>query len=143
MRKHRIERNLAFPSEEFRAKVRNAAKQRGFRTEQAFLIAACENELERGDNSEAMDDLEARLVATLSNVAREVQSLFTLVHTQVALTNCLLQYVLTCVAEPSEERMQRTRTRANGKHTGTTLRAIPLHKVAIPPVQGLTPPERT
>jgi len=56
MRKHRIERNLAFPSEEFRARVRTAAKQRGFRTEQAFLIAACENELERGDNSEAMDD---------------------------------------------------------------------------------------
>src|SRR5215469_13370496 len=81
MRKHRIERNLAFPSEEFRAKVRTAAKQRGFRTEQAFLIAACEHELERGDNTEAMDDLEARIVATLSNVAREVQALFTLVHT--------------------------------------------------------------
>src|SRR5215831_10104067 len=100
MRKHRIERNLAFPSEEFRAKVRTAAKQRGFRTEQAFLIAACEHELERGDNTEAMDDLEARIVATLSNVAREVQALFTLVHTQVALTNCLLQYVLTCVSLP-------------------------------------------
>jgi len=28
MRKHRIERNLAFPSEEFRARVRTAAKQR-------------------------------------------------------------------------------------------------------------------
>ena len=92
MRKHRIERNLAFPSEEFRAKVRTAAKQRGFRTEQAFLITACEHELERGDNTEAMDDLEARIVATLANVAREVQALFTLVHTQVALTNCLLQY---------------------------------------------------
>ena len=74
MRKHRIERNLAFPSEEFRAKVRTAAKQRGFRTEQAFLIAACEHELERGDNAEAMDDLEARIVATLANAAREVQA---------------------------------------------------------------------
>ena len=112
MRKHRIERNLAFPSEEFRAKVRTAAKQRGFRTEQAFLLAACEHELERGDNTEAMDDLEARMVATLSNVAREVQALFTLVHTQVALTNCLLQYVLTCVAEPAEEVLPAARARA-------------------------------
>src|SRR5215469_7682577 len=112
MRKHRIERNLAFPSEEFRARVRTAAKQRGFRTEQAFLIAACEHELERGDNTEAMDDLEARIVATLSNVAREVQALFTLVHTQVALTNCLLQYVLTCVAEPPEEVLPAARARA-------------------------------
>jgi hypothetical protein len=100
MRKHRIERNLAFPSEEFRAKVRTAAKQRGFRTEQAFLIAACEHELE------------ARIVATLSNVAREVQALFTLVHTQVALANCLLQYVLTCVAEPPEEVLPAARARA-------------------------------
>ena len=111
MRKHRNERNLAFPSEEFRARVRTAAKQRGFRTEQAFLIAACEHELERGDNTEAMDDLEARMVATLS-VAREVQALFTLVHTQVALTNCLLQYVLTCVAEPPEELLPAARARA-------------------------------
>ena len=112
MRKHRIERNLAFPSEEFRAKVRTAAKQRGFRTEQAFLIAACEHELERGDNTEAMDDLEARIVATLLNVGREVQSLFTLVHTQVALTNCLLQYVLTCIPEPSEDVLPAARARA-------------------------------
>jgi hypothetical protein len=116
MRKHRIERNLAFPSEEFRAKVRTAAKQRGFRTEQAFLIAACERELERGDNTEAMDDLEARIIATLSNVAREVQALFTLVHTQVALTNCLLQYVLTCVAEPPEELLPSARARARLRH---------------------------
>jgi hypothetical protein len=50
--------------------VRTAAKhKRGFRTEQAFLIAACEHELEKGDSTEAMDDLEARIVATLSNVA--------------------------------------------------------------------------
>jgi hypothetical protein len=112
MRKHRIERNLAFPTEEFRTKVRTAAKQRGFRSEQAFLIAACEHELEKGDNTEAMDDLEDRILATLANVAREVQSLFTLVHTQVALTNSLLQYVLTCVVEPPEEVLPAARARA-------------------------------
>jgi hypothetical protein len=112
MRKHRIERNLAFPSEEFRTKVRTAAKQRGFRSEQAFLIAACEHKLEKGDNTEAMDDLEDRILATLANVAGEVQSLFTLVHTQVALTNSLLQYVLTCVVEPPEEVLPAARARA-------------------------------
>ncbi len=31
MRKRRIERNLAFPTEEFRMRVRTAAKERGFR----------------------------------------------------------------------------------------------------------------
>ena len=59
-----------------------------------------------------MDDLEARIVATLLNMGKEAQSLFTLVHTQVALTNCLLQYVLTCVPEPPEDLLPAARARA-------------------------------
>jgi ABC-type histidine transport system ATPase subunit len=45
-------------------------------------------------------------------MAKEVQSLFTLVHIQVALTNSLLQYVLTCVIEPPEEVLPAARARA-------------------------------
>jgi hypothetical protein len=112
MSKNSFPRTFRYPSADLRDKVRAAVKERGFRTEQAFLIAACEHELQRGDNMEAMDDLEARIVATLANVAREVQALFTLVHTQVALTNSLLQYVLTCVAEPPEEVLPAARARA-------------------------------
>jgi hypothetical protein len=112
MRKRRIERNLLFPSEEFRDGVRVAAKERGFRSEQAFILAACENELERGDNTEATTQLEARIAATLASMAKEAQSLFTLVHTQVALTNSLLQYVLTCTIEPPAEVLPAARARA-------------------------------
>lgn len=112
MSKNSFPRTFRYPSADLRDKVRAAVKERGFRTEQAFLIAACEHELEKGDNTEAMDDLEARIVATLANVAREVQALFTLVHTQVALTNSLLQYVLTCIAEPPEEVLPAARARA-------------------------------
>jgi hypothetical protein len=112
MSKNSFPRTFRYPSAVLRDKVRAAVKERGFRTEQAFLIAACEHELQRGDNTEAMDDLEARIVATLANVAREVQALFTLVHTQVALTNSLLQYVLTCIAEPPEEVLPAARARA-------------------------------
>src|SRR5215469_16970923 len=112
MKKERTERNLLFPNMESRNRIRPAAKERGFRSEQAFILAACENELERGDNNEATTQLDARIAATLSNLSKEVQSLFTLVHTQVALTNCLLQYVLTCVAEPAEEMLAAARARA-------------------------------
>ena len=112
MSKNSFPRTFRYPSADLRDKVRAAVKERCFRTEQAFLIAACEHELQRGDNTEAMDDLEARLVATLGNVAREVQALFTLVLTQVALTNSLLQYVLTCIAEPPEEVLPAARARA-------------------------------
>jgi hypothetical protein len=45
-------------------------------------------------------------------MAKEVQSLFTLVYTQVALTNSLLQYVLTCTIEPPEDVMPAARARA-------------------------------
>jgi len=110
--KNGFSRTFRYPSDDLRDKVRAAVKGRGFRSEQAFLIAACQNELERGDNAGAMDDLEARIVATLLNMSREVQSLFTLVHTQVALTNCLLQYVLTCVVEPPEDALPAARARA-------------------------------
>jgi hypothetical protein len=68
--------------------------------------------LERGDSNEATTQLEARIAATFSNLSREVQSLFTLVHTQVALTDSLLQYVLTCMVEPPEEVLPAARARA-------------------------------
>src|SRR5437773_4207205 len=117
MKKHRIERNLLFPSREFRDRVRSAATERGFRSEQAFILTACEHELRQGDNTEATAQLEARIAATLTNVAREVQSLFTLVHTQFALTNSLLQYVLTCVIEPPEDVLPAARARARLRYT--------------------------
>ena len=112
MRKRRIERNLAFPSEEFRTKVRTAAKDRGFRTEQAFILAACENELKRDSRTDANSLMEARLIASMQKVAKEFQALFTLVHAQFALTNSLLQYVLTCTIEPPEEVLPAARARA-------------------------------
>jgi hypothetical protein len=112
MKKQRIERNLLFPNREFRDRVRTAASERGFRSEQAFILTACEHELREGDNTEATAQLEARIAATLVNMAKEVRSLFTLVHTQFALTNSLLQYVLTCMIEPPEELLPAARARA-------------------------------
>ena len=80
MVKQRTERNLLFPSKEFRDRVRLAAKERGFRSEQAFILAACKNELARGDSTEATAQLQTRIAATLANTGKQVQSLFTLVH---------------------------------------------------------------
>ena len=116
MAKQRTERNLLFPSKDFRDRVRSAAKERGFRSEQAFILAACQNEMERGDSTEALDDLEARIAATLANTGKQVQSLFTLVHAQIALTNSLLQYVLTCLVEPPEEVLPAARARAKARY---------------------------
>jgi ABC-type histidine transport system ATPase subunit len=116
MAKTVISRNFRYPSAELRDKVRRAVKVRGFRSEQAFLIAACERELRESDSAEATAQLEARIAATLANTGKQVQSLFTLVHAQFALTNSLLQYVLTCVVEPPEDVLPAARARAKARY---------------------------
>ena len=116
MAKTVISRNFRYPSAELRNRVRLAVKERGFRSEQAFLVAACERELRESDSAEATDRLEARIAATLANTGKQVQSLFTLVHAQIALTNSLLQYVLTCVVEPPEEVLPAARARAKARY---------------------------
>ncbi len=107
-----ISRNFRYTSAELREKVRIAVKERGFRSEQAFLIAACEHELRQGDNTEAVTQFEARVAATLTNMAQQVQGLHTLAQAQVALTDVLLKYVITCVVEPPEDALPASRVRA-------------------------------
>ena len=112
MPKRRTERSLLFPSLEFREKVRQASKDRGFRSEQAFILAARESELRRGENSEATTQFEACVAATLTNLAKQVQGLQTLAHAQVALTDVFLKYVITCVVEPPVDALPTARVRA-------------------------------
>ncbi len=71
MAKPRIERSLLFPNKEFRERVRKASKDRGFRSEQAFILAACEREIRRGDETESVTQFEARIAATLTNLAKQ------------------------------------------------------------------------
>jgi hypothetical protein len=105
-------RNFRYPSSELRDQVRAAVKERGFRSEQAFLIAACEHEIRQGANTEATTQFEARVAATLTNLAKQVQGLQTLAHAQVALTDVFLKYVITCVVEPPEDALPAARVRA-------------------------------
>jgi hypothetical protein len=80
--------------------------------EQAFLIAACEHEIRQGTNTEATEQFEARVAATLTNLAKQVQGLQTLAHAQVALTDVFLKYVITCLLEPPEDALPAARVRA-------------------------------
>jgi len=105
-------RNFRYPSSELRDQVRAAVKERGFRSEQAFLIAACEHEIRQGANTDATTQFEARVAATLTNLAKQVQGLQTLAHAQVALTDVFLKYVITCVVEPPEDALPAARVRA-------------------------------
>src|SRR5260370_35822587 len=90
------------PSAKQREKVRAAVKERGLRSEQAFILAACENELHRGENAAALTQFEARVAATLTNLAKQAQGLNTLAQAQVALTDVLLNNVITCIVERPE-----------------------------------------
>jgi hypothetical protein len=95
-----------------RDQIRATVKERGFRSEQAFLIAACEHEIRQGAGTEATEQFEARVAATLTNLAKQVQGLPTLAHAQVVLTDVFLKYVITCVVEPPEDALPAARVRA-------------------------------
>ncbi len=112
MGKTTICRTYRYPSGELREKVLAAVKERGLRSEQAFILTACENELRRGENADAVTQFEARVAATLTNLAKQVQGLRTLGHAQVALTDVFLKYVITCVVEPPEDALPAARVRA-------------------------------
>jgi hypothetical protein len=112
MAKPRTERNLLFPSKEFRERVRKTSMERGFRSEQAFILAACEGEMRRSDNADSVTQFEARIAATLTNLAKQLQGLNTLAQAQVALTDVLLKYAITCVLEPPEDALPAARVRA-------------------------------
>ena len=112
MSKTTICRTYRYPSAELREKVRAAVKERGLRSEQAFILAACENELRRGENSEALTQYESRIAATLNNLAKQLQGLNTVAQAQFALTDVLLKYIITCVVEPPEDALPAARVRA-------------------------------
>jgi hypothetical protein len=105
-------RTYRYPSGELREKVLAAVKERGFRSEQAFILTACENELRRGENTDAVTQYESRVAATFNNQAKQLQGLHTLAQAQVALTDVLLKYIITCVVEPPEDALPAARVRA-------------------------------
>src|SRR5258706_710936 len=84
MAKPRIERSLLFPNKEFRERVRKASKDRGFRSEQAIILTACEREIHRADDTESLTQFEARIAATLTNLSKQGQNLQTRLEAQVA-----------------------------------------------------------
>jgi len=68
--------------------------------------------MRRGDDTESVTQFEARIAATLTNLAKQGQHLQTLVEAQVAITDVLLKYVITCVVEPPEDALPAARVRA-------------------------------
>jgi hypothetical protein len=138
MAKPRTERNLLFPSKEFRERVRKTSMERGFRSEQAFILAACEGEMRRSDNAESVTQFEARIAATLTNLAKQVQGLHTLAQAQVALTDVLLKYVITCVVEPPGDALPARPKRSLTKTETLSRRWQPINEA--PPVRVIRTP---
>jgi hypothetical protein len=80
----------------------------------AFILAACEREIRRGDNTKAVAQFEARVAATLTNLAKQVQGLHTLAQAQVALTDVALKYIIACVVESPQKMRSQQRAFAPG-----------------------------
>jgi hypothetical protein len=78
--------------------------------------------MRRGESTEAATQFEARVAATLTNLAKQVHTVQTLAHAQVALTDVFLKYVITCVVEPPEDALPAARVRAKLRY-GKMVRA--------------------
>ena len=111
--KTQIRTEVCYPSaQRFPRGSKEGVEGPGLPIRTSIPLAACEHEMRRGDNTEAVTQFEARVAATLTNLAKQGQSLHTLAQAQVALTDVLLKYVITCVVEPPDDALPAARVRA-------------------------------
>ncbi len=77
------------------------AKERGFRSLNAFVAEAIANEVHRGGS--ALEETESRMAATLERIAKELRKLTNTGQVHLAFTDTLVRVFLQCIPQPPEE----------------------------------------
>ena len=83
---------------ELLSQVREAARERGFTSANAFVRAAIANELKIGES--ALERTEQTIAASLNRAMRELRSLHTASQANFAITDGLVRLFLSCIPEP-------------------------------------------
>lgn len=92
-------RSFRFKDELMKA-AGETAKKRGYKSTNAFVAEATQNEIERGTS--AMKESEERVAATIAALSREMRKQNNALQIQIALQDALVKYLLTCIPEPPE-----------------------------------------
>jgi hypothetical protein len=96
--------------DELLAKAKEVAKERRFRSLNAFVQEAVNNEIHRGGS--ALEQTESRVAATLDRLAKELRKANNAQQVHLAFTDGLIRYLLVCIAEPPDDALEANRARA-------------------------------
>lgn len=92
------------------SQVREAARQRGFTSANAFVRAAIANELKTGES--ALERTEQTIAASLNRAMRELRSLHTASQANFAISDGLVRLFLSCIPEPDTRSRDAVRKQA-------------------------------
>lgn len=95
---------------ELLSQVREAARQRGFTSANAFVRAAIANELKTGES--ALERTEQTIAASLNRAMKELRSLHTASQASFAITDGLVRLFLSCIPEPDSRSRDAVRKQA-------------------------------
>jgi hypothetical protein len=94
-----MKRSFRFQDELMEA-IKDTAKKRGYKSTNAFMVEAAQNEIERGNS--AMRESEKRVSAVIDTVYREIRKLNEGQQVQIAFQEAIIKFLLTCIPEPPE-----------------------------------------
>jgi hypothetical protein len=89
-------------SDRLNEQIETAARERGFESPTAFMRAASETAV-RGDQQNALNEAEQRILASLDRMAQEIRSIRKGQQALFSFVDSLVKTLLTCIPEPSGE----------------------------------------
>lgn len=85
---------------DLRRRINTAVSERGFSSAAAFIRAAIQNELDRGEAQRRSEALEERLAASVARLVEDLRKVTNGQQAAIALIDSLSKVILTCVPEP-------------------------------------------
>ncbi len=105
-----MKRSFRFQDELMEA-IKDTAKKRGYKSTNAFMVEAAQNEIERGNS--AMRESEKRVAATIDTLTREIRKLNNGQQVQIAFQDAVIKFLLTCIPElPEGDVLEESRAKA-------------------------------
>ena len=103
-------------SEALERKVNELVQRQGYRSWSAFVVEAIREKCLRADVLESMTEAETRIAASFEQIMEEIRSLHASIEAQLALTDALSKYLLTCIGEPPGELLEPARAQAEARY---------------------------
>ena len=109
-----MKRSFRFQDELMEA-IKDTAKKRGYKSTNAFIVEAAQNEIERGNS--AMKESEKRVGVVIDALCREIRKLNNVQQIQIAFQDTVVKLLLTYIPEPPEgDTLEGSRAKAHVRY---------------------------